>query len=172
MVNHLLLERDLAVQTWTSNCKPESKTLVTWLLEVCGSREMPKNLDLKVSIASDLREFYSYRAGKKNTACFKKSTPVSSRDLKIYTTTSKWIFLQLTKTSSVSNDHGDVKENGKKAIGLDGKKQLCACVTLFCTFLSRHCTTSTWKWLTSRFVEDGNTRQQLSFSFPELWCRI
>ena len=33
----------------------------------------------------------------------------------------------------------------------------------------RHCTTTTWKCLISRFVEDGNTRQQLSFSFPELW---
>ena len=29
--------------------------------------------------------------------------------------------------------------------------------------------TTTWKCLNSRFVEDGNTRQQLSFSFPELW---
>ena len=38
----------------------------------------------------------------------------------------------------------------------------------FCTFLSRHCTTTTSKCLISRFVEDGNTRQQLSFSFPEI----
>ena len=29
-------------------------------------------------------------------------------------------------------------------------------------------TTTTWKWLISRFVEDGNTRQQLSFSFSAL----
>ena len=49
------------------------------------------------------------------------------------------------------------------------KQQLCTCITLFCTFLSRRCTTTTWKCLISRFVEDGNTRQQLSFSFPELW---
>ena len=48
-VNHLPLESDLAVQTWTLNRKPDSKVLVTWLLGVCGSREMPKNLDLKVS---------------------------------------------------------------------------------------------------------------------------
>ena len=33
----------------------------------------------------------------------------------------------------------------------------------------RHCTTTKWKCLISRFVEDGNTRQRLSFSFPELW---
>ena len=39
----------------------------------------------------------------------------------------------------------------------------------FCTFLSRRCTTTTWKWPISSFVEDRNTRQQLSFSFPELW---
>ena len=47
-------------------------------------------------------------------------------------------------------------------------KQLCTCITLFCTFLSRHCTTTTWKCLISRFVEDMNTRQRLYFPFPEL----
>ena len=50
-----------------------------------------------------------------------------------------------------------------------GKQQLCTCITLFCTFLCRRCTTTTWKCLISRFVEDGNTGQQLSFSFLELW---
>ena len=49
------------------------------------------------------------------------------------------------------------------------KQQLCTCITLFCTFHSRRCTTTTWKCLISRSVEDGNIRQQLSFSFPELW---
>ena len=47
MTFHLPLERDLAVQTWTSNRKPDCKVLVTWLIDVCGSREMPKNLDPK-----------------------------------------------------------------------------------------------------------------------------
>ena len=46
------------------------------------------------------------------------------------------------------------------------KQQLCTCITLFCTFRSRHCTTTTWKCLISRFVEEVNSRQQLSFSFP------
>ena len=40
---------------------------------------------------------------------------------------------------SLSNDDGDVKENGKKAIGLD----LCTCITLICTFLCRRCPTTT-----------------------------
>ena len=44
------------------------------------------------------------------------------------------------------------------------KQQLCTCITL-----SRHCTITTWNCLISRFVEDVNTRQRLSFSFPELW---
>ena len=39
---------------------------------------------------------------------------------------------------------------------------------LFCTFLCRRCTTTTSKCVISRFVEGGSTRQQLSFSFPEL----
>ena len=49
------------------------------------------------------------------------------------------------------------------------EQQLCTCITLFCTFLSRRCTATTWKCLISRFVEDGNIRRLLSFSFPELW---
>ena len=48
------------------------------------------------------------------------------------------------------------------------KRQLCTCITLFCTFRCRHCTTTTWKCLTSHFVEDVNTMQRLSSSFPEL----
>ena len=48
------------------------------------------------------------------------------------------------------------------------KQQLCTCITLFDTFLCRRCTTTTWKCLNSRFVEDGNTRQRHSSSFPEL----
>ena len=57
-VNHLPLERGLAVQTWTSNRKPDGKALITWLLDFRGSREMPKHLSLKVSNNSglDLRE--------------------------------------------------------------------------------------------------------------------
>ena len=50
------------------------------------------------------------------------------------------------------------------------KQQLCTCITLFCTFLCRRCTTTTWNCLIWRFVEDGSKRQQLSFSFPKLWC--
>ena len=42
------------------------------------------------------------------------------------------------------------------------------CITLFCAFLWRHCTTTTLKYLISRVMEDLNTRQRLSFSFPEL----
>ena len=49
------------------------------------------------------------------------------------------------------------------------KQQLCTFITLFSTFFSRHCTTITWKRLISRFVEDGNSRLQLSFSFPQFW---
>ena len=41
-----------------------------------------------------------------------------------------------------SNDADD-NENVKKTIGLISKKQLCTCITLFCTFLSRFCTTTT-----------------------------
>ena len=36
------------------------------------------------------------------------------------------------------------------------KQQLCTCITLFCTFLGRRCTTTTWKCQISQFVEAAN----------------
>ena len=51
-INHLPLERDLAVQTWTSNHKSDGKALVTWLLDVPRSREIPKNLNLSCLLSS------------------------------------------------------------------------------------------------------------------------
>ena len=48
------------------------------------------------------------------------------------------------------------------------KQQLCTCITLFCTFLCRHCTTTAWNFLFSRFMEGMNRKQQFSFSFPEI----
>ena len=38
------------------------------------------------------------------------------------------------------------------------KQQLWTCIMLFCTFLCRHYTTTTWKCLISHFVENVNTR--------------
>ena len=46
------------------------------------------------------------------------------------------LFLDDNKT----NDDGDGKEKGKKYIN---KQQLFTCITLFCTFLCRLCTTTT-----------------------------
>ena len=71
---------------------------------------------------------------------------------------------------SLNNDDGDGNENGKKAIGLDQQKQhRCTC-TLFCPFLCRRCTTTTWNCLISRYVDDvkTNSKRRPSFSFPEL----
>ena len=44
---------------------------------------------------------------------------------------------------SFSNDEGEGNENVKKAIVYKKKQQLCTRVTLFCTFLSGHYTTTT-----------------------------
>ena len=53
----------------------------------------------------------------------------------------------------LSDDEDDVSENGKKNTTFRlAKQQLCKSITLFCTFVCRHCTTTTWKCLISRFV--------------------
>ena len=52
---------------------------------------------------------------------------------------------------------------------LDCQKNNLSCASLFlCTFLCRHCMTMTSNCLISRFVEDVNRRQWLSFCFAEL----
>ena len=38
------------------------------------------------------------------------------------------------------------------------KQQLCTCIRLFCTFLSLHCTTTTWNDQILSFFEDGNSK--------------
>ena len=72
------------------------------------------------------------------------------------------------KIGSLSNDDSDGHENGKKHRFRLAKQKHWTCVTLFCTFLCRRCTTTTRNCLISRFMEDVNTRQQFSFIFPEL----
>ena len=63
------------------------------------------------------------------------------------------------------------QREGQKSNKLRLAKQLCTCITFFCTFLCRDFTTTTWKCLISRFVENVNARQRLSFFFPELRYR-
>ena len=51
-----------------------------------------------------------------------------------------------TLLGSLSNDDGDVTENGKRSIGLDKEKKPTLHgphALIFCTFLCRHCTTTT-----------------------------
>ena len=75
-----------------------------------------------------------------------------------------------TRLRSLSNDDGDVNENGKKTIGFRIGKTTALHVhqAFFCTFLCSHCATTTWKCQISRFMEYVKTRQRLSFPFPEL----
>ena len=77
---------------------------------------------------------------------------------------------------SLSNDKGDGNENAKKAMGLLSKTtilhgdHICG----FCTFLCRHCTTTTWKCLISRFMEDEDVtkRRRIFLSFSKLGCGL
>ena len=80
----------------------------------------------------------------------------------VYYTTNK----RLGGVSTTSPPRHGVKsrKHGKFRLA---KQQLCTRITLFWTFLCRHCTTTTWTRLLSSFVEDVNTRQRLSFFFPE-----
>ena len=76
--------------------------------------------------------------------------------------------LKQALVESLSNDDGDVNENGKKAKSLDWQNNNFARASRsVCTFLCCHCTYTTWQCLISLSVENMNTRQQLYFSFLE-----
>ena len=65
----------------------------------------------------------------------------------------------------------DGKENWKKAIVLYQQNNNSARASrLFCTFLSRRCTTAMWSFLISRthFTKKANTTLKFSFSFSKL----
>ena len=67
-----------------------------------------------------------------------------------------------------SNDV-DGKENVKKNNWFNKpKQQLRTCITLFWTFLSCFCTTTKWKCLILRFMEDVNRQRRIFFSLSEL----
>ena len=75
-----------------------------------------------------------------------------------------------TLLRSFSNDDGDSNQDVKKAIGLLRKTTSLHVITLFCTFLHRPCTTTTWKCLIASFMEDVNKRRRISFSLSKLEC--
>ena len=83
-------------------------------------------------------------------------------------------FLQLTiPTSSLSlqkkyyTRRRRQRDRDKSSRFRLARQQLGTCIMLFCTFVSRHCTTTTWKCLISRFVGDVNARERFC-SFSEL----
>ena len=57
-----------------------------------------------------------------------------------------YVSLAALKWLGLSSDDGDGNENGKTSNWL-AKQQICTCIKLFCTFLWRRCTTTTWKCL-------------------------
>ena len=63
---------------------------------------------------------------------------------------------------------GDGNEKFKKAIALISKTTILHVITLFCTFLCRHCTTTTWKFLISRFTGEVHKRQRNFLSLSEV----
>ena len=77
-----------------------------------------------------------------------------------------------TKNGCVADyDDGDSDENGKKKNRFRVKQQLCSCITLFCSFLCRHCTTTTWKCLRNSMasVVENTSRKPLETRFPRLY---
>ena len=74
--------------------------------------------------------------------------------------------------SEDSFSNGDGNEIVKKSNGLNRQNNNCKCITLFCTFICCHCTTMTWIYLISRFMEDVNRRRRIVLSLSKLKCSL
>ena len=62
------------------------------------------------------------------------------------------------------------KKDVKKEKGLLSKTTTLHMMTLFCRYLHRPCTTTTWKCLIASFMKDVNKRRPISFSLSKLDC--
>ena len=85
--------------------------------------------------------------------------------------------VEIRKLSKLATTTGTATRTAKKIV-LMSEKQFWTCRTLFCTFLCRHCTTTTWNSLTGRFMEVVNTTRPcflpsfiLGFSLQEFKSR-
>ena len=79
--------------------------------------------------------------------------------------TQRYVNEDIEISGILSNDDGDVNDNGKK-----GTLHVHH-ASLYISLLSLHDYCTTWKCLISSFLKDASTRQRLSFSIPELRCR-
>ena len=74
-----------------------------------------------------------------------------------YNNQDQWLQVcEMSILESLSNDDGDAIQKQKQYICRFrlAKQQLCTCITLFFTFLCRHCSTTTWNVLILRFMEE------------------
>ena len=72
---------------------------------------------------------------------------------------------------SLSNDDGDAQQERQKSSWFRlAKQHLCTCITLFCTFPRRHCTTTMWKCLNFTFCREREHKTTTFFFFS--WTSI
>ena len=69
---------------------------------------------------------------------------------------------------TLRSDDGDCNGNATITIGLISKTTILHVHHAFCTFLCRHCTTTTWKCLMSRCTEEVHKRRRDFLSLSEL----
>ena len=122
--------------------------------------------DRRQLVASKYKLIITYTAQKMRNAGHIKNVPVKNFHRENWDDRGETCLTVMSEHSleSLSNDQGDVNETGKKVIGLDWQNVHHAFLYISLPSLHDH----EGKYLISRFLEDVNPRQQLSFSFPEL----
>ena len=161
-------------------------------LSVCVRIQLPKNCDTKTKLG--LKTVTPVHDKKTNHVELTELTDLCSCDKKRgHSIDNDDVFKSTTRVSLLSRQGEEVwrnvtmaekfldhnnrelkqrirrrqRERQKSKWLILAKQQLCTCITLFCTFLCRRCTTTTWNFLIScaRFMEWVNTTAKFSFLF-------
>ena len=122
--------------------------------------------DRRQLVASKYKLIITYTAQKMRNAGHINKVPVKNFHRENWDDRGETCLTVMSEHSleSLRNDQGDVNEKGDKVIGLDWQNVHHAFLYISLPSLHDH----EGKYLISRFLEDVNPRQQLSFSFPEL----
>ena len=144
----------------------------SWLI---GCLRMKKHLqgNLKTSFLSDrIRTAYTVQAIGTTAGPFSKCCDMFSENFTLTTDGGKSIDSLVMAVRELKQRRWQCQQERQKSKRFrQAKQQICTWVMLFCTFLCRQCTTTTWKCLISCFVEDVNTRRRLVFfSWPLILC--
>ena len=111
--------------------------------QLCKFLETKETFYMRNEFTTD-KIFFVHQHGRRFTVLF--CSPIGKKSVTSVTMIAK--FLDLSNMEMKQQRWQRERQESNRFIL--AKQQLCTCITLFCTYLSRRCTTATWNFLISR----------------------